>query len=241
MKDKTLVLYLVLALPFLEAIIESLINTLFFKFQNQKQFLQNTEEGLLEILKLSDPFVMQDEIEQNVTSSFLPNGGAKVAGSLEENVKYAFVIDIRINILCYKYRSLHYLRKIYSIFDTNFLTPDFESIKSSGNYCDPYKVIWNAISQTQSEFLRGELIAELDFYDGSLYPKLESEQYQLVMVHIRKKIEIESDDSVSHNSNLEIQKEDSLISSLDHREPGDINSMEQSFTREEEDSITKEG
>jgi hypothetical protein len=178
MKDKTLVLYLVLALPFLEDIIEQLINTLFFKFQNQKQFLQNTEESILEILNLSDPFVMQDEIEQNMTTSFLQNGTAKVAGSLDENVKYAFVIDIRINILCYKNRSLHYLRKIYSIFDTNFLTPDFEAIKASENFCDPYKAVWYAMNQTQSESLREELVAELDFYDRTLYAKLESEQYQ---------------------------------------------------------------
>ena len=134
MKDKTLILYLVLALPFLEDIIESLINTLFFKFQNQKIFLQNTEDGMLEILKLSDPFVMQDEIELNLTSTLTADGRQKARSSLEESVKYAFVLEIRINILCYKTRSLHYLRKIYSIFEANFLQEIFDKVLASGQF-----------------------------------------------------------------------------------------------------------
>lgn len=62
------------------------------------------------------------------------------------------------------------------------------------------------------------------------------------MLHIRKKVELDSDDGDSHNSNLEIQKEDSLVSFLDEREAGDINSLELSYAlQEEEDSIVKEG
>jgi hypothetical protein len=39
-----------------------------------------------------------------------------------------------------------------------------------------------------------------------------------------------------------IQKEDSLVSFLDEREAGDINSLEPSYAlQEEEDSIVKEG
>jgi hypothetical protein len=49
------------------------------------------------------------------------------------------------------------------------------------------------------------------------------------MLHIRKKVELDSDDGDSHNSNLEIQKEDSLVSFLDEREAGDINSLEPSY------------
>ena len=98
------------------------------------------------------------------------------------------------------------------------------------------------MSHTVSEYFKTQLISELDFYDETLYPKLESESHHLVTHHIRKMGDHCSDDEDSQNSQLEIEKEDSLISSVgSQRKGGDINSLEESLLEKEEDSIIKEG
>ena len=54
-KDKKLTRYLILCLPFLDSIVESVINSLMYKYQNLMQFHQDFQANLEIILKLSDP------------------------------------------------------------------------------------------------------------------------------------------------------------------------------------------
>lgn len=58
--DKKLIRYLILALPFHEIVIESVINSLLFKFQNKKSFLLDFEENINAILCCHDPPVTEE-------------------------------------------------------------------------------------------------------------------------------------------------------------------------------------
>ena len=73
----------------MEDIIETIINTLLFKFQNNYEFLQECEENILSILKLQDPSVMMDELANNVgKSDYDENRATK---TLEDQIKHSFV------------------------------------------------------------------------------------------------------------------------------------------------------
>jgi hypothetical protein len=246
LKDHKLMRYLVLAVPFLEDIIETIINTLLFKFQNKKRFLKDSEDSLLEILKLPDPIVIQEELESQAGQENI-NSQNRFAKSLQEQVKWNFILEVRINIMKYKYRALSYLRKVYTIFELNFLGPYRNFFKEHHNdesitFCDPYKIVWFALNATHSDNLKGELMMELDHYDANTsYSMLESEHYIAVDNHIRKKDHNCSESALSQNSQVEIVREDSIASNRDSLEDHTGLSGVESRSIESEDSILKEG
>jgi hypothetical protein len=246
LKDNKLIQYLVLAVPFLEDIIESIINTLLFKFQNKKRFLTDSEDSLLEILKLPDPVVIQEELESQAGQETV-NSRNRFTKSLLEQVKWNFILEVRINIMKYKFRALSYLRKVYTIFELNFLSPYRNFFKEHHNdesitFCDPYKIIWFALSATHSDNLKGELMMELDHYDANTsFGMLESEHFMAVNNHIRKKDHNSSESALSQNSQVEIVREDSIASNRDSLEDHTGISEMESRSIESQDSIVKEG
>lgn len=189
-RDKHLIRYLIMVLPFLENIIETVLNLLFFKFQNYKPFLLNAQDSLEDILKLPDSEDIQNELEELAGNNLLIDK-QRSSKSFEDQVKLLFVLDVRINIENYKQRCLQYMKKIYAIFETNFLQEDiFEKNKEVMN---PYKTIWFAFNANHNEGFKEVLMAELDLYDKTKYGKVQSEYLDLINNELRKDSEEDDD------------------------------------------------
>ena len=105
-----------------------------FKFQNHRIFLKNFEDCLLEILRLPDQNITQ--LEQLYLRS---NVNGLLQKTLEGQVRVNLIVDVKINTLIYKKRCIEYSKKIYKLYETNFLKPHFGLIEEIGEYLDPYK------------------------------------------------------------------------------------------------------
>lgn len=82
-------------------------------------------------MRLPDPQTIQDELELISANDVLNSDKTKTkqfGKSLEEQVKFNFLIEIRVNVLNYKYRCLQYLKKIYAIYDNNFIGPNIKTL-----------------------------------------------------------------------------------------------------------------
>lgn len=218
--DKTLPQYLILALPFLENIIEDVLNTLLYKFQNKKEFQLNFEENLVNIIKLPDTDVLVEDM------SFLISQGAghlaqddnRQSKSLEEQLLIDFVLDVRINIMEYKKRVIDYMRKLYKIYQENFQAPfGLESLQViDQDHCDPFKVIWQGYTNTVCETFKLGFQSEFNIYeDNQHYGKLNSEFMNSFNIKINKKYSKSIEEIDDHDSELANQQKESEISAQD--------------------------
>lgn len=122
LKDKKLIKYLILAMPFHETVIESVINSQLFKFQGKKEFLLEFEENILDMMKLHDPLVIQEELTATGITTYMPRDDNNEQKNLEEMIKYMFKPEVRVNIMKLKQRCLYYMRKIYKIYEIVFFS-----------------------------------------------------------------------------------------------------------------------
>jgi hypothetical protein len=127
LKDKRLIRYLILALPFHENVIESVMNSLLFKFQCKRQFLIDFEENLNSLLQLSDPATTEEQLLNNAPKpvNIRTTDEEKGEMGLNTQVNSIFVPEVRINVLKMKQRCIYYMRKLYFIYETvslSFLT-----------------------------------------------------------------------------------------------------------------------
>ena len=101
--------------------------------------------------------VIQEELDLHEELQDAP----KTLTSFDEMVKFNFVSDVWINVLNYKRRCWLYLKKIYTIFEVNFLIPYFDKTKESKEFCDPYKAGWYTQANTNKEMQKLGVMNEL--------------------------------------------------------------------------------
>lgn len=234
LKDKTLIRFLILGLPFHENVIESVINSQLFKFQCKLDFLISFEENQNVILQLNDPPLNEDELYVNRRETINPKTGNKeeegsiALGSLIETF---FDPEIRFNMLKFKHRCVYYMRKIYYIYETNFgfhksdeMTPKAipmepktpmhhripsEKLESETDqrtlFIDPFRLIYNGILITNSEPFKDELMKEcLKYEQNPFYAKSHSRWLENINKNIRNR---KAYDDSSHESVEYMDKE----------------------------------
>ena len=87
------------------------------------------------------------------------------------------------NINNYKQRCIEYLRKIYGIFETNFLYENFEKYQDVLN---PYKTLYPAHNMARTEEYRTQIMLEFAYYDTTSFGKVQSEFLGIVNNNLRK-------------------------------------------------------
>lgn len=120
--------------------------------------------------------------------------------SLASQIECLFDNDIKLNIVKLKKRCLYYMRKIYYIFETNFIV-ELQSIieekkqndenvdsKEYRNLLDPFKLIYNAHRLSHSVNFKDTLMKECFTYEtNSIFKDLPSKYFDQIEREIRLK------------------------------------------------------
>ena len=218
-KDKKLTRYLILCLPFLDSIVESVINSLMYKYQNLMQFHQDFQANLEIILKLSDPDIDYEQVDnksvinyQRSYKSF--NKLAKSAdtsnnlSSLEDLVKHVFVPEVHMNVKKIKYRCQEYAKKLYFIFKKNF--PDYYKsiVSKQPDYAvlDPYRILFASLTSEGTKKIKEKVEIAVDDYMNDDFYDSKSDFLEKIQKIIKPKVEMNlnnlSGDEMDNNSGI---------------------------------------
>lgn len=133
------------------------------------------ENALVQILKVSDPFVIQDALNNEIVGT---RDYSKISRGLEDQIKYNFPSIIRVNLLNFKYRCLAYLKKLYTIYEINF-TPYVTSLQDCKpeKKLDPFKTYYLAYFKTQDEDLKQTILEEIDYFENRNFYNMQNSEY----------------------------------------------------------------
>lgn len=118
-RDKRLLRHAVLCLPFIEQIVEPVINSILYKFQDDLEFLVNAVNEFYEIFELRDG---SNYFEDTFELWTYHNSDPPVppTNDFEENVTKSMTPEVRINITKIKSKCFTYFQKIVTIIKLNF-------------------------------------------------------------------------------------------------------------------------
>ena len=112
-RDRKLMRYLIFSLPFHESVVESLVNTILYKFQVDLEFLVNFVGELHVILSQNDSSAFYDDI--NTDRDDYDSVDSLQNQNFDDYMRYSICNDVKVNMTKIKMRALTYFSKVLKI------------------------------------------------------------------------------------------------------------------------------